>query len=255
VPRPSLFRPTQRHPSLWSRPEERYPTYWVETLGSLPPTHGERWSAARGRTVRHFDPYRSKLAAAIARGWEGDLPAVGEHWLYLGAASGTTASFVADLVGPTGRVYAVERSLRPFGRLISAAERWPNLLPILADARRPREYVDWVPPVAGIYLDISQPDQVEILRENARFFLQDRGRALVALKASSIERGVPPAQHARRAAEALAVEFRVGAPLSLAPFHRAHYFLDLNRSPASSDSGPSARRSTRGSGSPGPRPR
>ncbi|EQD27096.1 fibrillarin, partial [mine drainage metagenome] len=155
VPRPTLFRPTDRHPFLWSRPEERYPTYWIETLGSLPPTHGERWSAARGRTVRHFDPYRSKLAAALARGWEGDLPAAGERWLYLGAASGTTASFVADLVGSNGRVYAIEKSLRPFGRLISVAERWPNLLPILADARRPRDYVDWVPNVSGIYVDIS----------------------------------------------------------------------------------------------------
>ncbi|EQD42943.1 Fibrillarin, partial [mine drainage metagenome] len=197
MPRPTLFRPTDRHPFLWSRPEERYPTYWIETLGSLPPTHGERWSAARGRTVRHFDPYRSKLAAALARGWEGDLPAAGERWLYLGAASGTTASFVADLVGSNGRVYAIEKSLRPFGRLISVAERWPNLLPILADARRPRDYVDWVPNVSGIYVDISQPDQVEILRENARYFLDDRGRALVALKASSIERGVAPAEHAR----------------------------------------------------------
>ncbi len=250
MPRPSLFRPTDRHPALWVRPEERYPTFWVETLGSLPPTHGERWSAARGRTVRHFDPYRSKLAGALARGWEGDLPSAGEPWLYLGAASGTTASFLADLVGSKGRVYAVEKSLRPFGRLIAVAERWPNLVPILADARRPREYVDWVPNVSGIYVDISQPDQVEIFRENANYFLADRGRALIALKASSIERGIAPAEHARRAVDALAAEFLGGSPVPLAPFHRAHYFLDLRRSPPSAGGRRPVRRPTRGSGSP-----
>ncbi|EQD56662.1 Fibrillarin [mine drainage metagenome] len=185
---------------------------------------------------------------------EGDLPAAGERWLYLGAASGTTASFVADLVGSNGRVYAIEKSLRPFGRLISVAERWPNLLPILADARRPRDYVDWVPNVSGIYVDISQPDQVEILRENARYFLDDRGRALVALKASSIERGVAPAEHARRAADQLSGEFRGGAPLPLAPFHRTHYFLDLERRSRGSAARPAPRGITRGSANPGPRP-
>ena len=40
----------------------------------------------------------------------------GSHLLYLGAASGTTVSHCADLVGPTGLVYAVEFSQvsRPF---------------------------------------------------------------------------------------------------------------------------------------------
>jgi fibrillarin-like rRNA methylase len=242
MPDRSSFVSERRHPSLWSREEERFRSWWIETLGSLPPTHGERWGTARGHTVRHFDPHRSKLAAALVRGWEGDLPAPGERWLYLGAASGTTASYVADLTGLSGRVYAIERSLRPMGRLLGVAERWPNLLPILADARTPEEYVDWVPSVDGIYVDISQPDQVEILRQNARYFLAPRGRILFALKASSIDRSLSPPLHARRAAETLSSEFRIETSLPLAPFHRAHYFFELRRAPSSSPRRHAARR-------------
>ena len=103
---------------------------WTETVGRLPPVYGERWRTFGPASYRAFEPGRSKLAAALTRGWSGPLPAPGERWLYLGAATGTTASHVADLVGPAGRVYAVERSLRPFARLLRLAERWPNLLPI-----------------------------------------------------------------------------------------------------------------------------
>ena len=43
--------------------------------------------------------------------------------LYLGAASGTSVSHVADVVGPEGLVYAVEFSHRPGRELIGMAKR------------------------------------------------------------------------------------------------------------------------------------
>ena len=111
----------------------------TEALGDPPEVYGERIAAFEDRILRRWEPGRSKLAAAILRGYEGPLPSPSEKWLYLGAASGTTASHVADLVGGEGTVYAVEKSLRPIVRLLRLAERYPNLLPILGDARRPDE--------------------------------------------------------------------------------------------------------------------
>ena len=45
----------------------------------------------------------------------------GSKVLYLGAASGTSVSHVADIVGPTGAVYAVEFSHRSGRDLINMA--------------------------------------------------------------------------------------------------------------------------------------
>ena len=47
-----------------------------------------------------WNPFRSKLAASIVGGIENVYMQPGSKVLYLGAASGTTVSHVADLVGP-----------------------------------------------------------------------------------------------------------------------------------------------------------
>ena len=49
---------------------------------------------------RVWNPFRSKLAAGILGGLEDIYIAPGKKVLYLGAASGTSVSHVADIVGP-----------------------------------------------------------------------------------------------------------------------------------------------------------
>ena len=199
---------------------------WTETVGTLPPVYGERWRDLEDRTLRAFDPFRAKLAAAVVRDWSGPLPVPGERWLYLGAASGTTASHVADLLGPGGRLYALERSLRPFARLLDLSERWPNLLPVLADAREPRRYSDLVPPVDGVYVDVAQPDQVDLAVENARLYLARPGaKFLLALKTASMGREAGPSTHLARTERRLEPEFDLDPAVKLDPFHRAHYLV------------------------------
>lgn len=197
----------------------------TEALGNPPDVYGERLVPARSGWWRRWDPYRSKLSAALVRGYVGPLPQSGERWLYLGAATGTTASHVADLVGPVGRVYAVEMSLRPFARLLRVSERYPNLLPVLADARRPDEYTDVIPPVDGIYSDVAQPDQVGIARRNAELFLQDGRPLLLVLKLSSLGRDRQPEEWVQRALAELSPLRPAGAALALDPFHKQHRFL------------------------------
>jgi fibrillarin-like pre-rRNA processing protein len=220
------LRPLRESPRLVRREGTERTDLWTETVGAPPSVYGERWIEANGRDYRLFEPGRSKLAAAITRGWTGDLPRPGERWLYLGAASGTTASHVADLVGPSGRVYAVEKSVRPFARLYALSERWPNLLPILADAREPAAYSDLVADVDGVYADIAQADQLTIVRRNAELFLRAAGSpVLIALKTASMGRDRAPAGHLARSEEALEDALVLAPSVKLDPFHRAHYLL------------------------------
>lgn len=223
------FEPAATPRLLRRRSGERV-EWWTETAGHPPPVYGERWASLGTRTVRAFDPARSKLAAGLARGYAGPLPRPGETWLYLGAASGTTPSHLADLVGPTGSVFAVEKSPRPFARLLAVAERWPNLLPLLDDARAPETYADLVPTVDGIYADVAQPDQAGILLENARYFLEPaRGIFLLALKTPSLGRDRAPAGHLVEAEKKLGGSFLLERPVRLEPFHRGHYLVGGRR--------------------------
>lgn len=52
-----------------------------------------------------WNPFRSKLAAAILGGIDEIHMPPGSKVLYLGAASGTTVSHVSDVVGPVSCSY------------------------------------------------------------------------------------------------------------------------------------------------------
>ena len=83
--------------------------YYVETdLGkqlateNLSPgfkVYGEELFRVGDVEYRAWNPYRSKLAAAIERGISEVPLKSGSKVLYLGAASGTTPSHVSDIVG------------------------------------------------------------------------------------------------------------------------------------------------------------
>jgi len=89
--------------------------------------YGEKRVAVEGPEgkieYRIWNPFRSKIAAAILGGVENIYIKPGAKVLYLGAASGTTVSHVADIVGPTGLVYAVEFSHRSGRDLINVAKK------------------------------------------------------------------------------------------------------------------------------------
>lgn len=53
---------------------------------------------------RVWNPFRSKLAAAILGGIDKIHMIPGSKVLYLGAASGTTVSHVSDIVGPVSAI-------------------------------------------------------------------------------------------------------------------------------------------------------
>lgn len=223
---PRHFAPDAKSPRLARTRVGDRTELFTETVGDLPPVYGERWVHVAGKAYRSFEPARSKVSAGVVHGWSGPLPAPGERWLYLGAATGTTASHLADLVGPNGRVYAVERSPRPFSRLLALTARWPNLLPILADARDPRSYGSLVPPVDGLYADVAQPDQVEIVRANAELFLTGPGTAVVlALKTASMGRHRTAPAHLEEAERQLARGVRRVPSVRLDPFHKGHYLV------------------------------
>ncbi len=212
---------------------------FTRAAGLPPAVYGERWVSRDGLDYRSFEPGRSKISAAVVHGWTGPLPTPGERWLYLGAATGTTASHVSDLVGSEGRVYAIERSPRPFSRLLWLAERWTPIRPILGDARSPRDYAAVVPTVDGLYADIAQPDQVEIVRQNAELFLEGPGAAVVfALKTASLGRDRTPADHLAIAERSVGADVELVPSVRLDPFHRGHFLVGGRARPSLFGEGP-----------------
>ncbi|KIM36455.1 hypothetical protein M413DRAFT_78230 [Hebeloma cylindrosporum] len=141
---------------------------------------------------RVWNPFRSKLAAGVLGGLDNIFIRPGAKVLYLGAASGTSVSHVADIVGPEGNVYAVEFSPRSGRDLINMAKKRTNVIPIVEDARLPNKYRILLPIVDVIFADVAQPDQARIVVHNAESFLKDGGHVIISIKASCIDSTMPP---------------------------------------------------------------
>jgi fibrillarin-like pre-rRNA processing protein len=130
---------------------------------------------------RLWDAGRSKLGAILELGLDTGLGGDGSV-LYLGAASGTTVSHVADICGPT---YAVEFAPRPARDLVEVAADRPNLFPLLKDARTPETYAHVVESdVDAVIQDVATRGQARVAARNRRF-LRDDGRLLATIKARS----------------------------------------------------------------------
>ena len=96
----------------------------------------------KGTEYRMWNPYRSKLAAAILKGLKTMKIEPGSKVLYLGAATGTTSSHVSDIVEEAGMVYCVEISERNMRDLLQVCEQRKNMLPIFEDARNVDVYAE-----------------------------------------------------------------------------------------------------------------
>jgi rRNA 2'-O-methyltransferase fibrillarin len=172
---------------------------------------------------RVWNPFRSKLSAAIVTGVDNIYIRPGSSLLYLGAASGTTVSHCSDVVGPAGQVYAVEFSARSGRDLTNLAKRRPNIVPIVEDARYPLRYRLLLSMVDCIFADVAQPDQARIVGLNAEYFLKAGGHFVISIKANCIDSTVPAeAVFASEINKLKAMGFRPQEYVTLEPYERDH---------------------------------
>jgi fibrillarin-like pre-rRNA processing protein len=189
--------------------------------------YGERLIRSDGAEYRLWDPFRSKLAAAILKGLNIVPIKPGHQVLYLGAASGTTASHVSDVVGETGHVYCVEFAARAMRELVNNVCAFRlNMTPILEDARMPQKYTMFAEQVDVIYCDVAQPEQAKILADNAERFLKEHGWAMLAVKSQSIDVTKKPAEIYKREIRNLESRgFTLKAAVELEPYDKAHAMI------------------------------
>ncbi|KAJ2980303.1 hypothetical protein NUW58_g6979 [Xylaria curta] len=136
---------------------------------------------------RIWNPFRSKLAAAVIGGIDNIFIAPGKKVLYLGAASGTSVSHVVE------------------------------------DARHPLKYRMLVPMVDAIFLDVAQPDQARIALLNASLFLKIGGGIVISIKANCIDStAAPEAVFAAEVQKLRQGGLKPLEQLTLEPYERDH---------------------------------
>jgi fibrillarin-like pre-rRNA processing protein len=147
--------------------------------------YGEKLMMEDGVEYREWVPTRSKLAAYLKKGGRFFPFQKDSKVLYLGAASGTTASHVADIV-TGGTVYCIEISPRSFRDLVPVCESRPNMVPFLADATKPQEFSFGIAGVDVVYQDIAQKGQAQIFIKDFKAFSAQSGLLVIKSRSEDV---------------------------------------------------------------------
>ena len=213
--------------------EDNQSYFWIKSEGqnklsteNLVPgnqVYKEKLISKKGVEYRLWDPFRSKLAASIMNKLENFPFENKTKILYLGASTGTTVSHISDIVGPSGIVFAVEHASRVARDFLDRVAAFrTNVMPILQDARRPKEYFSVFGKVDVVYVDIAQPDQTEIAIKNCELFLKKGGYFFLVIKTRSIDVTKAPKRIVEEEIEKLREKFEVLESIDLHPYDKDH---------------------------------
>lgn len=189
--------------------------------------YGEHIITINKFEYRFWDPFRSKLAAAILKGLSIDLLFNVKSVLYLGVSTGTTASHVSDIIDKSGILFGIEisaRSARDFLENVASVRK--NIIPEIADSRNPHLYKSVFQKVDMVYCDIAQPDQTRIALENCNYFLKNSGYLFLVIKAHSIDVLKNPNDvFAEESKKVTNNGFIIENEINLEPFDKAHCMI------------------------------
>ncbi len=198
---------------------------WLYTVNLTPgeKVYTEKLVEEKGIEYRSWTPYKSKLAAGLMNGLQTFPFSEKSVVLYLGAASGTTASHVSDICSK-GMVYCVEFSPRTARELVYTCEKRGNMIPILEDAAHPEKYADLLMTADIVYQDIAQPNQSDILCRNL-VFLRKGGYAFICIKSRSIDVTAEPASVFKKEIKSLRTFLQVEERIPLEPYEKDHLMV------------------------------
>ena len=188
--------------------------------------YGERITKSGKKSLRTWEPKRSKLSAAIRNGLRNFPFLEDSSVLYLGASTGTTVSHISDICSE-GMIFAVEFSTEPFSKLLELSRDRQNIYPVFSTARSPENYslfIERDPEI--IYQDISQKDQLRILLRNMQAF-PGWNYAMLMLKAISIDSSRNPEAVMREQEALLRKERNISIleTVNIGNFHRGHFCI------------------------------
>ena len=185
--------------------------------------YNEKLLTVNGVEYRIWNPFRSKLAAAIMNNLN-DFPFNKKSdVLYLGVSTGTTISHISDIVEQNGTIFGVEHTSRVARDFLDrVASHRKNIVPIIQDARKPGEFFSVYKKVDIVYVDIAQADQTNIAIENCKLFLKSGGYLFLVIKTRSIDVTKDPKRVIKNEAKKLESLFEIKQTIDLQPYDKDH---------------------------------
>ena len=185
--------------------------------------YNEKLVQSKEIEYRIWNPFRSKLAAAIMNDLKNFPFNQKSDVLYLGVSTGTTISHISDIANQGGTIFGIEHASRVARDFLDrVASHRKNIVPIIQDARRPEEFFSVYKKVDIVYVDIAQPDQTNIAIENCKLYLKPSGYLFLVIKSRSIDVTKDPKGIIKNEIKKLESLFKIEQTIDLYPYDKDH---------------------------------
>ena len=182
---------------------------------NLVQTNGKRYSI--------WNPYMSKLAAAIINGMEIFPILKKTKILYLDPTTEKTVKHISNIVGINGKIFVVRDVMKNSKNFLEQiVKNRSNIFTIVPDKTNPARLTGMTETVDVIYIDIAEHNQTEIAIQNCKNHLRIGGFLMLIVPTKNIDFTSNPSKKNQEERKKLQTSFDIIQEINLTDFFKEY---------------------------------
>ncbi len=141
-----------------------------------------------GKYYSIWNPYTSKLAAAIINGMEIFPILKKTKILYVDPNAEKTVKHISNIVGINGKIFVVRDVMKNSKNFLGQImKNRPNIFLIVPDKTNPTKFSSMTEMVDVVYIDIAKHNEIEITIQNCKNYLRNGGYLMLVVPTKNID--------------------------------------------------------------------
>ena len=197
----------------------------LATLSNVSTTQYNKENLVEMNGKQHsiWNPYMSKLAAAIINGMEIFPILKKTKILYLDPTSEKTIKHISDIVGINGKIFVVRNIMKNSKNFLEQiAKNRSNIFTIIPDKTNPARLTGMTEMVDVIYIDIAEHNQTEIAIQNCKNHLRIGGFLMLIVPTKNIDFANNPSKKNQEERKKLQTSFDIIQEINLTDFFKEY---------------------------------
>ena len=193
---------------------------------SINEVYNEKIIKINGKQYNLWNPYTSKLAAAIVNGMEIFPILKKTKILYLNGAIEKTLSHISDIIGVNGKIFIlrdINENSKNF--LENVMNDRTNVFTITRDNGDPAKFSSKSEMVNVVYVDITQHNETEVAIQNCKRYLRDGGFLMLVVPTKKIDFVNNPNGQNLEEIQKLQSSFEIIQQINLTDFFKEHSMI------------------------------
>ena len=193
---------------------------------SINEVYNEKIIKINGKQYNLWNPYTSKLAAAIVNGMEIFPILEKTKVLYLNSTIEKTLSHISDIIGVNGKIFIlrdINENSKKF--LDNVMNDRTNVFTITRDNGDPAKFSSKSEMVNVVYVDITQHNETEVAIQNCKRYLRDGGFLMLVVPTKKIDFVNNPNGQNLEEIQKLQSSFEIIQQINLTDFFKEHSMI------------------------------